>query len=128
MQRYTLKQGKLREDLKGDWVRFEVADLLLEIERRMRQYIAFVLTDDENADAQLAADRVAAELRRLRAERERLPRFADGVIAYPGNAAWFPGEREPGTVGSTGRVCGNLDWGADTEECYSMREAAEKAR
>ena len=38
----------------------------LDINRKMRKYIAFVLTGDEDADAQLAADRVKARITELK--------------------------------------------------------------
>ncbi len=55
------------------------------------------------------------------------PMFADDVVAHPGARGWFPGIDESGTVGETGLNCGNGEWGAGIEECYSTRAAAEAA-
>ncbi len=68
------------------------------------------------------------EVERLREERLSLPRFADDVIAYPSTPGWFPSEKESGIVGETGWNCGNDEWGADIEDCYSTFEAAEAAK
>ena len=42
------------------------------IQRKIRSYVAFVLTGDEQADVQLAADHAAEEIEGLRADRDRL--------------------------------------------------------
>jgi len=69
-----------------------------------------------------------ARIRELEAERAELPTFADDRIAYPGMKGWYPGESEPGIVGETGLTCGNEEWGADVQECYSTFKAAEAAK
>ena len=71
---------------------------------------------------------VADDLERAWADCDLLPRFADDVLAEPGASGWFPGINEPGIVGETGFTCGNDDWGAGTDECYSTPKAAAKAK
>ena len=73
-------------------------------------------------------DWLIAEVDRLTAERDDLPRFADGVLARPGEDAWHPGESEPGVVTTDGRMVVCIEWGAEAGECYSTQEAAEAAR
>ncbi len=62
----------------------------------------------------------AREIKRLRAERLRLPLFADDVIAYPGMLGWFPGASVPGIVNETGLTCGNDEWGGAKTEGQSQ--------
>ena len=77
--------------------------------------------------AEIEIERLQAEVERLQEERRSLPHFADDVIAYPGMESWRPDEDTPGIVNSGGWTCGNEEWGAETCECFSTREAAEAA-
>jgi hypothetical protein len=57
----------------------------------------------------------------------RLPKFADGSVAWEGDEGWFPGEDRPGTVTQLSGRCSNDDWGDETASCYPTRERAEEA-
>jgi len=65
------------------------------------------------------------ELAALKAIVEKLPKTADGVVVMEEIEVWHPGEDTPGLT--FGWNAGNDEWGAETCECYSTREAAQQA-
>jgi hypothetical protein len=79
----------------------EIFEERLRIMSKMLQYIAFVLTGDEQADSQLAADRIVEERDALKAERDRLKRWVGDLqsgmyvnCVYCGHQ-YGPGETTP---------------------------------
>lgn len=77
----------------------------------------------------------AAEIERLQAIVSRLPRTADGMPIAPGMKLWTVFDGSDVTVNWFCRGHGTGVWLMDTDrgnrtesECYSTREAAEKAR
>ena len=65
------------------------------------------------------------EIKRLRTIVDRLPKFANGVIAEHGDEGWHPTESNPGIFSVLSSLVANDEWGADVSECYSTKQAAE---
>ncbi len=105
-----------------------------EYEEQRRNIVAFlhhkegwpgIITSDEFA-ARLI-EQQQAEIERLQAIVDDLPHFADGTVAHAGDDAWYPGERDSGTVVDEGWMVSSDDWGAETCECYPTKEDAAEA-
>lgn len=76
----------------------------------------------------VASDVLLSEVRRLNTIVDRLPKYADCAIAWHGEQAWHPSEDTPAIVDASTYFAGNSIWGANINECYPTREAAEAAR
>jgi hypothetical protein len=91
---------------------------------------ALMLGDQRLAYEALQA---ADEITRLQAIIDRLPKTADGVPIVPGDTIWFDIDNYSTVAGIEIEEPGGQWWvsfgisGAETDQCYSTREAANKA-
>ncbi len=111
----------------------------LDADANIRRYVAFVLTGREDADVQLAADETKAEVERLRAIVNKLPKTADGVPVGLLNRIYSTACGHMVEIRTLGEYY-NDDitdaWDLDDHdyievqisECYSTREAAGAAK
>lgn len=67
------------------------------------------------------------EIERLQSIVDRIPKFADGSPALPGDLAWHPEFVKAGSVFNTLWSIMRIDTWKPLSECYPTREAMEKA-